>query len=285
MAPFEFSHFFMSLLLQHLSRVSVNVPELQAEVTQALEATATAEAVHVMAVLATNTSAQEATAAWDSTAILVKDAEDQTTLAERGAWERVLRVEVENLMTSASAHEDAKGLVRKVTLLEENTRGLFDAAADVEWQWEKSKRERQKQFEELNLLQTQGSKLCLAIVCPPRVRNHLSEGMRLAAFHHTEMARELAMPRAAVSSVMEFTLGHSPNETFWVEVLDELIAKFQWQEERCSCLERPGAWACDMILGMPSGQAWLADWLEEAIGRLGVEQAARREADVELEAL
>jgi hypothetical protein len=85
-------------------------------------------------------------------------------------------------MTLAFALEDAEGLVWKIALLEgklaqenqawelaeANSHGLFDMAADVE---------HREQFEELTLLQTQGSKLCHAIVDPPRVRNHLLVGM------------------------------------------------------------------------------------------------------------
>jgi hypothetical protein len=65
-----------------------------------------------------------------------------------------------------SAHEDAEGLVQKITILEgelaeerqareldvENSRGLSDIAVDVERWWEVSERERQEQFEELTLL-------------------------------------------------------------------------------------------------------------------------------------
>jgi hypothetical protein len=80
-------------------------------------------------------------------------------------------------------------------------------------------------FEELTLLQTWDSDLCLAIIGPPRVRNHLSEGMHTIALHHTEMARELAMLRSAVSLNVEFMLGCSPDGTFWVEVMDEPVAK------------------------------------------------------------
>jgi hypothetical protein len=68
--------------------------------------------------------------------------------------------------------------------------------------------------------------LCLAIVSPPRVRNHLSEGMLITDIHHTEMARELTVLREAVSSTAELALGHSPNETFRVEVVGELVAEF-----------------------------------------------------------
>jgi hypothetical protein len=43
---------------------------------------------------------------------------------------------------------------------------------------------------------------------------------------HTELAEELAMLGVAVSSVIEFVLGCSPNEAFRVQVVDELVAKF-----------------------------------------------------------
>jgi hypothetical protein len=52
--------------------------------------------------------------------------------------------------------------------------------------------------------------------------------MRIAALHHTGMA---------VSSAMEFTLGRSNDEIFWVEVVDELVAEFGMIEERHSRLE------------------------------------------------
>jgi hypothetical protein len=71
-----------------------------------------------------------------------------------------------------------------------------------------------------------GSKLCLANVDPPQVRNHVSEGMQIVAFHHTKMARELAALRAAVSSTVEFVLGHSLDETLRMKVVDELVAEF-----------------------------------------------------------
>jgi hypothetical protein len=77
-----------------------------------------------------------------------------------------------------------------------------------------------------HLLQTQGSELCLAIVGAPRVRNHLSEGMRLTALRHTEMARELAVLWVALSSAAELVFGHSPDEIFRVEVVGKLVAEF-----------------------------------------------------------
>jgi hypothetical protein len=56
--------------------------------------------------------------------------------------------------------------------------------------------------------------------------------MKLAALCHAEIARELATLRAAVSSATEFVLGRSPNKSFRVEVVDELIAKFQKQHKK-----------------------------------------------------
>jgi hypothetical protein len=52
-------------------------------------------------------------------------------------------------------------------LVEENSRGLFDVVANAERRWEVSERECRVQFEELTLLQTRGSELCLTIVDPP----------------------------------------------------------------------------------------------------------------------
>jgi hypothetical protein len=91
---------------------------LQAKVTPAWEAATAVEATRIVVVLATETSTQEAATAWDSAALRVKDAKDQDTLVEREAWESVLRVEVENTVTLASAREDVEGLVQKIALLE-----------------------------------------------------------------------------------------------------------------------------------------------------------------------
>jgi hypothetical protein len=58
--------------------------------------------------------------------------------------------------------------------------------------------------------------------------------MRLLALHHTEMARELAMFWVAVSSAVESVLGCSPSDTSHTEVVGELAAKFQKEEDQCS---------------------------------------------------
>jgi hypothetical protein len=129
-------------------------------VTRAREAAATAEAACVAAVLAAETSAQEVAATRDSVVLLVKDVEDQATLAEREAQERVSRVEAESTVVLASAHEETEDLVRKIALLEselaearqtqevveENSCGLSDVIADAEQWWEVSERERREHF-------------------------------------------------------------------------------------------------------------------------------------------
>jgi hypothetical protein len=109
--------------------------------------------------------------------------------------------------------------------------------------------------------------------------------MQIAALCHTEMVGELVVLWVVVSSVVELVLEHLPDETFWVEVLDELIAKFQRLEERCSWLEQPGTRIYNLLLGPPLSQARLADLLDEATRQLGSELAAWWEADAELEAL
>jgi hypothetical protein len=127
--------------------------------------------------------------------------------------------------------------------------------------------------------------LCPTIVGPPRVRNHLSEGMQAAVVHHTEMAGELATLQVIVSSIVESELGRSPDENFWVEVVGELVAKFLRLEELCSWLEWPGVRIWDLVLGPPFGRARWADRLDEAAGWPEAELAAQSEVDAELEAL
>jgi hypothetical protein len=99
----------------------------------------------------------------------------------------------------------------------------------------------------------------------------VSEGMQIPTLHHTEIAEQLAVLREVVSSTTEFMNRHSPTKVLQVEVVDELVAVFQKQEEWHSCLEKPGMRFCDLILGPCVGQAWLTDRLEEAAGRLGEE--------------
>jgi hypothetical protein len=80
-------------------------------------------------------------------------------------------------------------------------------------------------------------------------------------------------------------LGHSSNETFWVEVTNELVTKFWRLEELCSQLKGPGARICDLLLGPLPSQARWADHLDEATRWLEVELATRCQVDTELEAL
>jgi hypothetical protein len=58
-----------------------------------------------------------------------------------------------------------------------------------------------------------------------------------------------------VSSAVEFVLERSPTEALRVEVVDELVDKFEKQEERRSRLEKTSVRVCDLILGPPSGRA------------------------------
>jgi hypothetical protein len=103
----------------------------------------------------------------------------------------------------------------------------------------------------------------------------MSEGMQIAALYHIKMAEELAVLLAEVPSTTEFTLRHSPSDTFRMEVKDELIAEILKQEEWWSRIERSSTRFYDLILGPPFGRARLADRLEEDAGQHGAEQAAR----------
>jgi hypothetical protein len=94
------------------------------------------------------------------------------------------RAEAENVAVLASAREDAEDHIRKIILHEGELVVKLQAQ-------EVSKREHREQFEELTLLQIRGFELCHVVVCPPRLRHHLSEGMWLAALHHTEMPESL----------------------------------------------------------------------------------------------
>jgi hypothetical protein len=217
------------------------VPTLKEEVIRAWEATVAVEPAHAATVGTAEASAQEAVAIWDNAVTLIRVAEDWAALAEREARERVSRVEAESATTLASSRGEVEDLAWWIALFEgglaevrnsrdmteEKSWGLTDTVTDAEWRLEESKRECREQVKELTLLQIRGFELCLTVVGPPRVRSHLLEGMRVATLCYTEMARELAALRTTVSSTAEFTLGHSPNDTFLVEVVDELIAELQ----------------------------------------------------------
>jgi hypothetical protein len=90
--------------------------------------------------------------------------------------------------------------------------------------------------------------------------------------------------RVVVSSAMESVLGCLPSDTFHVEVVGELAAEFQKMEDQRYQIEQPTARICDLLLGPLPSQARMADHLDQADRQLGVELAARWEADAELEA-
>jgi hypothetical protein len=210
-------------------------------VTRAWGAIAATETDQATTLIAADTSAQEAIAVWDDTTLRIKDAEDRAALAEREALERVSRAETENSTALTSICEDAEGLARKITLLE-------DEPVRERRARETSEREHRTCFEELTLLQTWGSELCHAFVGPPWAK-HLCEGIWLMVVCRTNMAREHAAFQAAVSSTTELMLGRSPGNSAHVGVVGELVAKFQKVEGRRSKLERPAARICDLLVG------------------------------------
>jgi hypothetical protein len=109
--------------------------------------------------------------------------------------------------------------------------------------------------------------------------------MQLATLHHDEMVRELAAFRVAVSSTVESVLGRSLKNIARVEIVGKMVAELHRVEGHLSKLERPTTKICDLLLEPPPSRAWLANHLEEAVGRLRVELDAQREAEAKLDAL
>jgi hypothetical protein len=91
--------------------------------------------------------------------------------------------------------------------------------------------------------------------------------MWAAALHHVGVAGELTALWAAMSSAAGLVLGRLPGETSWVEVMNELTAKFHELEELCSQLKGPSMRICNLLIGPSPGQACWVDQLEETVGR------------------
>jgi hypothetical protein len=47
------------------------------------------------------------------------------------------------------------------------------------------------------------------------------------------MVEQFAVLRAAMSFTVEWVLGRSSTDAFYIDVVDELVAEFRKQEERC----------------------------------------------------
>jgi hypothetical protein len=72
------------------------------------------------------------------------------------------------------------------------------------------------------------------------------------------------MLRAVDSTAIESVFGHSPSNTFCMEVVSELATEFQKMEDRHSRIERPTMRICYLLLGSASYLARLADHLDKA---------------------
>jgi hypothetical protein len=78
---------------------------------------------------------------------------------------------------------------------------------------------------------------------------HLPARMQATSLHHAVVVRELTMLQATVSSATELVLGRLLGEASRVEVMNELIAKFQELEELCSRRQGPSARFSNLLLG------------------------------------
>jgi hypothetical protein len=255
----------------------MDIVSLHTEVAWTCEAIAAAEAARATAVLAFDAFAQEAAAVQDDATLRINDVEDRAALEAREVLHWVSQVEAENSTALTSTRSNVEGLAQKIALLESE---LTEDCQDRET----SEREYWECFDELTLLQTQGSEMYLTIIGPPRPRR-LYEGKQLATLHHNKMVQELAMFWMAVSSAVESVLECSPNNVARAEVVGELVAKLHRVEGHHWKLEWPTTKICDLLLGPPPSRAWLADHLEEVPGRLRVELDARQEVEAKSEAL
>jgi hypothetical protein len=58
------------------------------------------------------------------------------------------------------------------------------------------------------------------------MRGLLSERMWIVVIRYTKMVEQFVMLQAAVSSAIEFVLGCSPTEAFWLDIVDGLVTEF-----------------------------------------------------------
>jgi hypothetical protein len=168
---------------------------------------------------------------------------------------------------------------------EEKIRSLSYASIDGARWLVVSEMELQEQFKKLSFLWAWGAELCLTIVGPSQVRSPLSVRMWVAALLHAGVVGELTVLRAIVSTVVELVLGHSPDETSRMEVMNEPTAKFWWLEELCSRLDGLGVRIHGLLLEPPPDQAQWADHLDKAAEQLEAELAERHQVDAELDIL
>jgi hypothetical protein len=89
------------------------------------------------------------------------------------------------------------------------------------------------------------------------------------------MVGDLTPFRAVVSSTMELVLGRLLGETSRVEVVNELVTKFQRLEELCSRLKGPSMRIYALLIGLLASQSRWANHLDEAVRRLEVKIAER----------
>jgi hypothetical protein len=128
---------------------------------------------------------------------------------------------------------------------------------------------------ELTLLWLRGSKLCLTMV-GALLQGPLHKGMRFVVAHYTGVAMRLLVLWAVVFSAVQSMLRCLPIEVLQADVVVEMVAMFQEQVERWSCLKTSGSGVCDHILGPADDQVHMAIRLEVSIGQLQVMQDEHR---------
>jgi hypothetical protein len=97
------------------------------------------------------------------------------------------------------------------------------------------------------------------------VLNHSRhEEMWFASSYHTEMALRLGALWVAVSSTIQFMLGHSPTKAFQADIVREMLARFWGVRRAVLALKNSGSRVCDPILGLPDDRVQPTVCPEEA---------------------
>jgi hypothetical protein len=115
----------------------------------------------------------------------------------------------------------------------------------------------------LTLLWIRVFKVCLTIVGTPQ-QGALHEEMWFASSYHTEMALRLGALWVAVSSTVQFMLGHSPTKAFQAVIVREMLARFWGVRRAVLALKNSGSRVCDPILGLPDDRVQPTVCPEEA---------------------
>jgi hypothetical protein len=121
---------------------------------------------------------------------------------------------------------------------------LVDKVSTAVRRWVATEEQCERLVNELTLQRLRETELCMTIVgASPQAPLH--EGMQFVATHYTGVVMRLSTLWVAVSLATQFVLGCLPVDISQMNVVVEMVAKFQEWAEWCLRLEglRPHSWA------------------------------------------